>query len=83
MQATKRFRETLALHARILTRMKNAGEGLIQAVARDVEKTRAAAAPMRAWCRPWRAPPARCFTTAWCDLLFLRRRAAASMLSAD
>jgi hypothetical protein len=45
MQATKRFRETLALHARILTRMKNAGEGLIQAVARDVEKSRAAARP--------------------------------------
>ncbi|HTQ14925.1 MAG TPA: hypothetical protein VMH86_13705 [Rhizomicrobium sp.] len=45
MAATGAFREALALHARILTRMKNASEGLIQAVARDVEKTRQAARP--------------------------------------
>ncbi|MGH6871703.1 MAG: hypothetical protein ACREHE_09365 [Rhizomicrobium sp.] len=45
MAVTKSFRETLALHARILTRVKNAGEGLIQAIARDVEKSRAAARP--------------------------------------
>jgi hypothetical protein len=44
-QATKRFRETLALHARIVTRMRNASEGLIRAVAQDVEKKRQAARP--------------------------------------
>ncbi len=38
--ATKRFRETLALHGRILTRMRNASEGLIRAIVTDVEKTR-------------------------------------------
>ncbi|HEY2069379.1 MAG TPA: hypothetical protein VGG48_07480 [Rhizomicrobium sp.] len=45
MQATKDFRETLALHARLLTRVKNASEGLVQAIARDVEKKRTAARP--------------------------------------
>jgi hypothetical protein len=45
MQVTKRFRETLALHARILTRVKNAGEGLIQAIASDVDRKRSAARP--------------------------------------
>jgi hypothetical protein len=44
-EVTKRFRETLALHARILTRLRNAGEGLIRAVAQDVEKKRQAARP--------------------------------------
>ena len=44
-QATKRFRETLALHARILTRVRKASEGLIRAVALDVEKKRSAARP--------------------------------------
>ena len=44
-QATKRFRETLALHARVLTRIRNASEGLIRAVAQDVEKKRSAARP--------------------------------------
>jgi hypothetical protein len=38
--ATKRFRETLALHGRVLTRMRNASEGLIRAIVTDVEKTR-------------------------------------------
>jgi hypothetical protein len=45
MSATKRFRETLALHARVLTRVKNASEGLIQAIAGDAEKKRSAARP--------------------------------------
>jgi len=45
MAATKRFRETLALHARLLTRVKNASEGLIQAIASDVDKKRNAARP--------------------------------------
>ena len=44
-QATKRFRETLALHARILNRIRNASEGLIRAVALDVEKKRQSARP--------------------------------------
>jgi DNA anti-recombination protein RmuC len=44
-QATKHFRETLALHARILARMRNASEGLIRAIAQDVEKKRSAARP--------------------------------------
>jgi hypothetical protein len=45
MQATKRFHETLALHTRLLTRVRNAGEGLIRAVALDVEKKRSAQRP--------------------------------------
>jgi hypothetical protein len=45
MAVTKRFRETLALHARILTRVKNASEGLIHAIAGDVDKKRSAARP--------------------------------------
>jgi len=44
-QVTKRFRETLALHARILARVRNASEGLIRAVAQDVEKRRQATRP--------------------------------------
>jgi len=44
-QATKRFHETLTLHTRLLTRVRNAGEGLIRAVALDVEKKRNAQRP--------------------------------------
>ncbi len=44
-QVTKKFHQTLALHARVLTRMRNASEGLIQAIAHDVEKKRSAARP--------------------------------------
>jgi hypothetical protein len=44
-QATKHFHETLALHTRLLTRVRNAGEGLIRAVALDVEKKRSAQRP--------------------------------------
>lgn len=35
---TTKFREVLMLHARMLTRVKNASEGMIQAVAREVER---------------------------------------------
>jgi len=41
---TAKFREVLQLHARLLTRVKNASEGMIQAIAREVER---ANAPMR------------------------------------
>lgn len=37
-QSTKRFREALKLHARILTRVKNASEGMIRAVAAEIER---------------------------------------------
>lgn len=39
---TGRFREALGLHARMLTRVKNASEGIVRAVADEVEKKRAA-----------------------------------------
>ena len=35
---TVKFRDVLMLHARMLTRVKNASEGMIQAVAREVER---------------------------------------------
>ena len=38
---TTRFREVLQLHARMLTRVKNASEGMIQAIAREVERINA------------------------------------------
>ena len=38
---TAKFREVLALHARMLTRVKNASEGMIQAIAREVERANA------------------------------------------
>jgi hypothetical protein len=44
-QATKRFHQILARHTRLLTRMRNASEGLIHAIANDVEKKRNAARP--------------------------------------
>ena len=34
---TGKFRDVLQLHARLLTRVKNASEGMIQAIAREVE----------------------------------------------
>lgn len=40
---TGRFRDCLKLHARMVTRVKNASEGLIKAVAEEVERKRAAA----------------------------------------
>jgi len=43
---TAKFRDVLKLHARMLTRVKNASEGMIQAIAREVER---ANAPMRTY----------------------------------
>ena len=43
---TAKFRETLQLHARLLTRMRNASEGMIQAIAAEVDRR---AAPMRTY----------------------------------
>jgi hypothetical protein len=51
---TAKFREVLQLHARLLTRMKNASEGMVQAIAREVER---ANAPTRTYGpRPGYAP---------------------------
>ena len=38
---TAKFREVLQMHARLLTRVKNASEGMIQAIAREVERIHA------------------------------------------
>ncbi len=38
---TAKFRDVLKLHARLLTRVKNASEGMIQAIAREVERANA------------------------------------------
>jgi hypothetical protein len=46
--ATDRLRDLLSLNMRHLTRVRNASEGIIQAVARDVEKKRAALRPYTA-----------------------------------
>jgi hypothetical protein len=43
--ATQRFHETLARHARVLTRVRNASEGMIRAVANEVARRRTAARP--------------------------------------
>jgi len=51
---TARFREVLQLHARMLTRVKNASEGIVRAIAIEVER---ANAPMRTYGpRPGIAP---------------------------
>ena len=38
---TAKFRDVLKLHARMLARVKNASEGMIQAIAREVERMNA------------------------------------------
>jgi hypothetical protein len=38
---TAKFRDVLALHARLLTRMRNASEGMVKAVAEEIERRRA------------------------------------------
>jgi hypothetical protein len=43
---TAKFREVLQLHARLLTRVKNASEGIVRAIATEVER---ASAPMRTY----------------------------------
>lgn len=42
LSVTGRFRDSLSLHTRMLTRVKNASEGIVRAVAEEVEKKRAA-----------------------------------------
>lgn len=49
---TARFRETLARHTRMVVRVKNASEGLIKAVADEVEKRRNRAKPYTAAATP-------------------------------
>jgi hypothetical protein len=52
---TAKFREVLQLHARMVTRVKNASEGIIRAIAQEVER---ANAPMRTYGpRPGYRPP--------------------------
>ena len=41
MVVTAKFREVLQLHARMLARVKNASEGMIQAIAREVDRMNA------------------------------------------
>jgi hypothetical protein len=50
---TAKFREVLQLHARMLTRVKNASEGMVHAIAREVERLNA---PLRTYSP---RPPAR------------------------
>jgi hypothetical protein len=53
---TAKFREVLLLHARMLTRVKNASEGIVRAIANEVER---ANAPIRTYGpRPSYKPPA-------------------------
>ncbi len=42
---TARLRETLLQHARVLTRIRHASEGMIRAVAEEVDRRRVAARP--------------------------------------
>jgi hypothetical protein len=52
---TAKFREVLQLHARMLTRVKNASEGIIRAIAQEVDR---ANAPLRTYSpRPGYKPP--------------------------
>ena len=44
-EATARFREVLALHGRVVTRVKTCSEGMIRAIADDVAKKRSAQKP--------------------------------------
>lgn len=53
-ETTGRIRDLLALHARALTRVRNASEGMIRAIAEEVERQ---AAPMRTYSRGPAARP--------------------------
>ena len=46
LTVTGKFRDVLQLHARLLNKVKNASEGMIQAIAREVERMNA---PMRTY----------------------------------
>jgi hypothetical protein len=54
-ETTRRFRDSLARHTRILTRVRNASEGMIRAVADEVERR---SAPLRTY-SPVQAPQRR------------------------
>jgi hypothetical protein len=55
MAITAKFREVLQLHARMIARVKNASEGIIRAIADEVERNNA---PMRTYNpRPGYKPP--------------------------
>ena len=51
-EVTRKFRELLTLHARLLTRVRNATEGMIKAIADEVERQ---TQPIRTY-NPVRAP---------------------------
>ena len=54
LAVTAKFREVLQLHARMIARVKNASEGIIRAIAEEVERNNA---PMRTYGpRPGAAP---------------------------
>jgi hypothetical protein len=58
LAVTAKFREVLQLHARMVMRVKNASDGMIRAIAAEVER---ANAPMRTYGpRPNKAPPRSC-----------------------
>ena len=46
MAVTAKFREVLQMHARMIARVKNASEGIVRAIADEVERTNA---PMRTY----------------------------------
>jgi hypothetical protein len=48
VETTRKFRELLKLHARMLTRVRNASEGMIKAIAAEVDRQ---AAPSRTYSR--------------------------------
>ena len=53
--STAKFRDVLALHARLLTRMRHASEGIVKAVAEEIERRRAPTciyAPAASYARP-------------------------------
>ena len=53
--STAKFREVLALHARLIARMRHTSEGIVKAVAEEIERRRAPAciyAPAASYARP-------------------------------
>jgi hypothetical protein len=55
LAVTAKFRDVLQMHARMITRVKNASEGIIRAIANEVERNNA---PMRTYNpRPGYKPP--------------------------
>jgi hypothetical protein len=53
--STAKFRDVLALHARLIARVRNASEGIVKAVAEEIERRRAPTciyAPATSYARP-------------------------------